>query len=128
MDSRISDRMDLAVDASVTEAARHQYTVYACQQFFYIVRRHGLRIYPADIYHTMIGDAAVFQGFHHADIGVVQLCIFTDECNGHFTGRRSKRFHHSRPVGQIRLWAVQLQAFTRHLGQMLLLHGEGRFV
>ena len=49
------------------------------QSLCHIVRTDVLRIHPFDIDGGVLGDAAVFQRLDDTDVGIVELCIFSDQ-------------------------------------------------
>ena len=68
------------------------------------------------------------KGLNNADISIMKLDIFSDKSHSDLLLRMLPGIDHGLPFGQIRLRAVQLQALTGNLGQMLLFHSEGRFI
>ena len=54
--------------------------------------------------------------------------IFAHQGDGHIAGGMAQGFDHGFPVFQIGFRAVQAEAFAGRLGQMLFLHGQGRFI
>ncbi len=70
----------------------------------------------------------MLQGFHNADIGVVELNVFADQGNGNFRGGVLKVIDHLRPVFEIWFGTVKTETLTDCLCQMFLFHGKRRFV
>ena len=128
MGSGIVDGRDLPLDTSAAEAARHQQAVHIPQKLFHVLFRYFFRIDPFDMDVGMAGDSAVLQRLHHAEVGVMERDVLAHQGDGHFLVRVPQSVHHALPVGQIGLRAGQMQAFQSHAGQMLLLHGQRRFI
>ena len=70
----------------------------------------------------------MLQRFRHTQISVVQLDIFAHQRYCDLILRGVQRLHHGRPVRQIRRPVFKLQAFADHICQVLLFHGQRRFV
>lgn len=63
------------------------------------------------------GDAAVFQGFHDTDVGVVEGGVFSHQSHGHLVGGVSQILRHGDPVRKIRGRAFQLQALRSDMSK-----------
>ena len=99
--SRISDGFDLTVNASGTEAAGNKNTVYVGKKVVHIFIRNSFGINPLDVDSGAIGNTAVFESFHHTDIGIMKLHIFADNGNGHIMNGGTECLHHRFPVCQV---------------------------
>lgn len=97
--ARIRDCMDLAVYAPVAEAAGNENAVRAVQDFFRIIRCDSFRVRPLDVDGDVVGNTAVFQGFHHGN-----------------------------PVRKIRFRTGKMKAFAGNMGRTLFLHSQRSFV
>ena len=124
----VADGADFPFDSPVSEAARDQDAVCAAQKRGGIFVGHCLRIHPADVDDAAAGDAAVLQGLHDADVGVVKLDVFAHQSYGHLGDRMAQSVYHGFPSGKIWLWTGKSQAFAGGLGEPLPFHGKGRFV
>ena len=76
----------------------------------------------------MAVDSAVLQRLDNADVGVMELDIFSHKGNVNLLGRIAEVIHHLGPIFQIWFRTVEMQAFTCNLGQIFPFHGEGGFV
>ena len=76
----------------------------------------------------MDGDTSMFQSFHNTQIGVMELNVFSDQCDRHFLVRRAQRLDHCLPVRKIRLGTRQMKGLTDNLSQMLPFHRQRRLV
>ena len=128
MGAGVSDSLDLAFNTPVSEASGNQDTADIAQKVLYVFRSDGLRIHPLDIHGGPAEDTAVLQGFHHADIGVVELDIFSDQGNGNLSVGMLQVIDHFCPVLQVRIRAGQVQTFTYHACQIFLFHGQRSFI
>ena len=80
----ILDGGDLAFDAAVAEAARNQDAAHIAET----ARSAFSAVTVSESIHLMltcgmVGNAAVLQGFHNGDVGVMKLDIFADQGDGH---------------------------------------------
>ena len=126
--SGVGNGINLSVDAPVAESAGNQNSVHVGEKPVRIFRSYFFRIHPFDPDTDMIGNTAVLERFHHADIGVMKLNIFAYQSNRYLVLRGAQRFHHGLPVGQIRLPVFQSEAVADHIRQMFFFHGERRFI
>ena len=124
----ILDGVNLAVNTAVAKAAGNQDTAYIFEDLRGIFRCDCLGIHPFYMDGRTVGNASVFQGFHHGNVGVVELDVFAYQGHGHFLLRMLPGVYHGFPVCQVRLRTGQIQAFTGGLGQMLFLHYKGYFI
>ena len=126
--SGVGNGIKLSVDAPGAEPAGNQNSVHVGEKPVRIFRSYFFRIHPFDPDTDMIGNTAVLECFHHADIGVMKLNIFAYQSNCYLVLRGAQRFHHGLPVGQIRLPVFQSEAVADHIRQMFFFHGERRFI
>jgi len=102
----ILDRLDLAGDATVPETSWYQNAAYSAQKFFHVVGGNSLRIHPFDIDGGAAIDAAMLQCLHDADVGIMQLDIFSYQGYRHFSVGMPEVVYHLRPLFKIRLGTV----------------------
>src|SRR5262249_53195866 len=137
----VADRLDLALDAPVAEAARHQDAVHAGELRLGAVALDVLGVDPLHVDTRLVGDAAVGERLHEALVRVLQLDIFAHDRDARLDQRRLHAAHDRLPAREVdpaRLEAQELhddpvQAFPveveRHLVDRLdVLGGDDRLL
>ena len=124
----VTGRIDFAFDTTRAKAARDNDTVGTLQQSACGFLRNILRVNPFDFKFSIIIDRCMFQGFHHTDIGVLQLDILTHQGNLCAMGQFLATQHHILPVMQVFLFALDFQAFDNLFRQTFFLQCQRHFI
>src|SRR5699024_343586 len=68
----VTDGGNFALNAPVAKAAGHQNTLHALQHLGHVVLGDRLGVHPADVHLHVVFNAAVGEGLHHGQVGVVE--------------------------------------------------------
>ena len=99
----------LAFDAAVAKSTRHHNAGHALQHLFALALLQIFAVDPMNLDVAAIGQRRVIERFAHTDIGVVQLDVFADNCDGDDRLGATDFRAHIAPAFQIdRLRAIQL--------------------
>ena len=71
-----ADGSDLAVNAAVAETPWYDDGIHALQKGLSTIAFDLFRTDPMQIKRSILGDAGVAQGFHHREVGIIELDIF----------------------------------------------------
>ena len=119
---------DLALDAPVAKAAGDQHAVDPRQQLGGVLVGDSLRVHPTDLHLLLVLDAAVGQGLHHGEIGVVEGHILAHQGDLHRAGGVLGPVDHGGPLGEVGHVADQPQAADHHVGQALPFQHHGHLI
>ena len=81
MFSCVTNGRNLPFNAAFAKAAGDENPVRILQNRGGVRIRNILGGYPHEIYGGIVYGSSVFERFHDADISVMQLGIFSDQCN-----------------------------------------------
>ena len=90
-----ADRLDLAADAAIAEAARHENAIDAAQHALGPLALDLLRLDPAHHDARGQGDAGVVERFVDRFVGVVVLDVLADDGDGHLVRRVDDALQHA---------------------------------
>ena len=105
---------NLALGAALAKAHRDQYTVGLAER---VRKLAGLKLFGVDMVHldpTLIGKAAMGQGFVQALVRVNQLDVFADHGDPYLVSRLLKRPHDFFPAAQVRVPVHMFSLSTTH--------------
>src|SRR5699024_4400337 len=111
LSSRIVRRKNHSLRTTLSESARYENSVHASKLLLQVFLCNLLRVRPSKLNIRMAADSAVLQCFHHTEVGIVKLGIFSYDGNLDFLLWMTERFGHFDPVLKIRLSVFQMQAF-----------------
>ena len=126
--TRVLCRHDHPLDSTGTETARNQDAIDPGKQRLRTGLLELLGIHPADLHLRTISDAAVLQGLHDTEVGIMQLRILPDDGDDRLAAWMTQILDHMGPVGEIRLRAWQVETLEDRLREMLVLHHERHLV
>ena len=124
----VADGGDLALHPPVAKAAGHQHALHALQHLGGVAVGDQLGVHPADVHLHIVLNAAVGEGLHHGQVGVVQGHILAHQGDGDAAVDVLGPVDHGAPLGQVRGVAVQPQPLHHHVGQPLPLQHQGHLV
>ena len=96
-------RHNLALDAAMAEAARHQDAVHAGQPRGDLLLLQLLAVNPVNLDCHPLSDARVVQRLLDADVGVVELDVLADDGDAQARLGGADALHQTAPVGQVGL-------------------------
>src|SRR5262249_41986149 len=99
--ARVADRLDLALDTAIAEAARHENAVDVGEMRGGTVTLDVLGVDPHDVHLGLMRDAAVHQRLDEALVGILELDVLADDGEPRAQTRRLHATHHVFPAGQI---------------------------
>src|SRR5436309_2991430 len=108
--ARVAHRLDLALDAAVAEAARHQDAVDVGEVRGGAVALDVLGVHPDDVHFRLVSDAAVDQGLDEALVGVPQVDVLADHGEPRGGARRFHAAHDVLPPGEVDGTVLQAEA------------------
>ena len=116
------------LNAPVPEAAGHQDAVHPGQLLVGVFIGDRLRVHPADLHAHAVLDAAVGEGLHHRQIGVVEGHILAHQGDVHTALGALGPVDHGGPLGEVGGMTDQPQPAHHHVGQPLPLQHQGHLV
>ena len=120
----VADGLDLALNASLAEAARHQYRVGGAEGFLHVLRGQLFRVDPVDVHLHLIADAAVAERLRNAEVGIPQVDVFAHHGNAdRFLGVEGG-IHHGNPSGKIRSCGIQAEMLADDLVQLFVMERQ----
>ena len=126
----ILDGLDLALNATVTKAARYQNTLAASK---FLIQIQGwilqlLGIYPMNLYRSIIVDACMMKSLGNGDIGIRQLHILAYYSNLYLFLRILDLVNHLCPLVHVYRAVVHAQLLQDDAVQALVLHHERNLI
>ncbi len=111
---RVTQRLDLPLDAADAETTRHEHAVDAIQcGCGGLHRRAGIRGHPADLHPGVHREATRAQRFGHRQVGVRQVDVLADDRDGDHLGRAVNTAQQGVPLGPVDVAKGQAQAADR---------------
>ena len=128
--TRILDGLDLALDAAVAEAARHEDALAADKHLIKIRVRilDLLGVDPMDLDSRIVVDTTVVQCLRNGDIGIRQLDVLADHSDFHFLGRMIDLVDHLFPVRHIRREIIHVELLQGDLVETFALHHQRNLI
>ncbi len=125
--ARESHGLDLALDAAVAEAARHDDTVHAAQAIDPLLLDVG-GLDEMDIDTRARVDAAMQQRLDERDVGILEIHVLADHGDVHLGRRVLLGLDDRVPFAEIRRRQIQPELLRDDLVEPLLLHHAGDLV
>ncbi len=119
---------DHALNAPAAKPAGDDDAVDAPQPGSDVLGGEVLGIHPVDLHFGAVVIPGVAQGFHHREVGVVELHILAHQGDVHLLFPVADLLHHLQPFGHIRLGGFQAQLPADDVGKVVLLQHDGRLV
>ena len=110
--------LDHALNAAVTEAARHDDAVHVGEGFLAgSLIGQVLTLDPADLHLTVVLEAGMVQALHDGEVGVVQLDVLAHQRDGTGLAAGGDAGDDVLPLGQVGGGNVQLELVHHHVVQ-----------
>ena len=128
--ARVLDGLDLALDAAVAEAARHEHALAADEDLVEIrlLVLDLLRVDPVDLHLRVICDAAMVQRLRDRDVGIGELDVLADDSDLDLFLRVVDLVDHLLPLAHIRGAVIHVEFLERDPVEALFLHHERHLV
>ena len=119
---------DLSFHTPVSETARNNDSVHIAQDFSDIFFCYRFRVNPLDIYKFTMLIPTVTECFCYGKISIMQLHIFSDDCNLYCFFPVLDPVYHLLPFCHIRLWCINRQFAADNIRKMLCFQHQGCFI
>ena len=114
----ILGRLDHALNATVTEAARHDDAVHIGEGFLAgSLIGQVLTLDPADLHLTIVLETGMVKALHDGEVGVVQLDVLAHQRDGAGLAAGGDAGDDVLPLGQVGGGNVQLELVYHHVVQ-----------
>ena len=123
-----ADGRHLAIHAPVAKAAGHHHRIHASEQGFGPLGFDLLGADPVQVEGGIHIQAGMAQGFHHREVGIVELHVFAHQ--GHLHGRAgvAQLGHQPLPIHHVAGVVGEVEHIQHLVAEAGLLHGQGHRV